>query len=167
MPSSEALLKIVNIAKRFGDVKALKGISITVDREAVVSLLSPNGSGKTTLMRIVIGVLKLSSSKVVFKGRLLSYLSQEQGLFEELSGWTTSYSTLGFTGERGPHEGTPEELKKRPAYCRGALNDFNWVQAINIDFLAREIKTASGGQSSAEEDSPQHLGEVEENRQEV
>ncbi len=78
---------MVNVVKRFGGVEVLKGVSLYVTKGSLVSLLGPNGSGKTTLMRIVAGVLRPSSGEVEFGGRVLSYLPQELGLFEELSGW--------------------------------------------------------------------------------
>ena len=79
-------MRVVNVVKRFCGVEVLRGVSISIDKGTVVSLLGPNGSGKTTLIRIIVGVLKPNSGTVVFNGRLLSYLPQEHGLFEELTG---------------------------------------------------------------------------------
>ena len=81
------MLSIVGVVKRFGGVTVLKGVSLSVAKGSIVSLLGPNGSGKTTLLRIVAGVLRPSSGEVVFRGGLMSYLPQELGLFKELSGW--------------------------------------------------------------------------------
>ncbi len=81
------ILKVSNIVKRFGDVEVLRGVSISVSQSSIVSLLGPNGSGKTTLIRIIAGILRPSSGEIVFRGRLASFLPQEHGLFEELSGW--------------------------------------------------------------------------------
>jgi len=81
------VLSIVGVVKRFGGVTVLKGVSLSVAKGSIVSLLGPNGSGKTTLLRIVAGVLRPSSGEVVFRGGLMSYLPQELGLFKELSGW--------------------------------------------------------------------------------
>lgn len=80
-------LSVVGVVKRFGGATVLKGVSLSVAKGSIVSLLGPNGSGKTTLLRIVAGVLRPSSGEVVFRGRLMSYLPQELGLFKELSGW--------------------------------------------------------------------------------
>jgi ABC-2 type transport system ATP-binding protein len=83
----DIVLSIVGVVKRFGGVTVLKGVSLSVAKGSIVSLLGPNGSGKTTLLRIVAGVLRPSSGEVVFRGGLMSYLPQELGLFKELSGW--------------------------------------------------------------------------------
>ena len=81
------MLSVVGVVKRFGGATVLKGVSLSVAKGSIVSLLGPNGSGKTTLLRIVAGVLRPSSGEVVFRGGLMSYLPQELGLFKELSGW--------------------------------------------------------------------------------
>jgi ABC-2 type transport system ATP-binding protein len=83
----DAVLSVVNAVKRFGNIDVLKGVSINVLKGSITTLLGPNGSGKTTLMRIVAGVLKPTSGEVVFRGKVISYLPQEAGLFKELSGW--------------------------------------------------------------------------------
>jgi ABC-2 type transport system ATP-binding protein len=83
----DIVLSIVGVVKRFGGATVLKGVSLSVAKGSIVSLLGPNGSGKTTLLRIVAGVLRPSSGEVVFRGGLMSYLPQELGLFKELSGW--------------------------------------------------------------------------------
>jgi len=41
------------LVKEFGEVKALDGIDLTVNRGQVVGLLGPNGAGKTTTVRIL------------------------------------------------------------------------------------------------------------------
>jgi ABC-2 type transport system ATP-binding protein len=83
----DAVLSVVNAVKRFGNIDVLKGVSINVLKGSITTLLGPNGSGKTALMRIVAGVLKPTSGEVVFRGKVISYLPQEAGLFKELSGW--------------------------------------------------------------------------------
>jgi ABC-2 type transport system ATP-binding protein len=55
------VLSIDNIAKSYGSVKALKGVSFDVPEGSVFGILGPNGSGKTTLLGIVMDVLKASS----------------------------------------------------------------------------------------------------------
>ncbi len=83
----EVVLSVTNVVKRFGDVVVLKDISINVLKGSITTLLGPNGSGKTTLMRIIAGILKPTSGEIVFRGKAISYLPQELGLFKELSGW--------------------------------------------------------------------------------
>jgi multiple sugar transport system ATP-binding protein len=56
------------IAKRFGDVRALKGVSLSVAPGEFVSLVGPSGCGKTTLMRIVAGLERPDEGSVAIAG---------------------------------------------------------------------------------------------------
>ena len=56
-----AVLTINNVAKSYGKVKALKGVSFEVPQGSIFGILGPNGSGKTTLLSIVLDVLKANN----------------------------------------------------------------------------------------------------------
>jgi ABC-2 type transport system ATP-binding protein len=56
-----AILSVENIAKSYGNIKALKGVSFEVPKGSVFGILGPNGSGKTTLLGIIMNVLKATS----------------------------------------------------------------------------------------------------------
>ncbi|HQV60095.1 MAG: ATP-binding cassette domain-containing protein [Chitinophagaceae bacterium] len=55
------VLSIKNIAKSYGSVRALNGVSFDVPQGSVFGILGPNGSGKTTLLGIVMDVLKANT----------------------------------------------------------------------------------------------------------
>lgn len=63
-----ALLEISALAKRFGGVAALAGVSLSIDDGEIVGIIGPNGSGKTTLLNVVTGHLKPSGGDVVWRG---------------------------------------------------------------------------------------------------
>ena len=62
------ILKIDQVYKYFGGVKANQNISLTVEKESIVGLIGPNGSGKTTLFNLIAGNLKPTDGNVLFNG---------------------------------------------------------------------------------------------------
>lgn len=63
-----ALLEISALAKRFGGVAALSGVSLQIEAGEIVGIIGPNGSGKTTLLNVVTGHLKPSGGEVIWRG---------------------------------------------------------------------------------------------------
>ncbi|WP_353889862.1 ATP-binding cassette domain-containing protein, partial [uncultured Bifidobacterium sp.] len=49
------MLELKNITKSFGDTPVLNGISLTLDKGRIMSILGPSGGGKTTLLNIILG----------------------------------------------------------------------------------------------------------------
>jgi branched-chain amino acid transport system ATP-binding protein len=60
------LLKIENVTKAFGAVKAVDGISFDIQEGEIVGLIGPNGAGKTTLTNLISGVYKADDGKIDF-----------------------------------------------------------------------------------------------------
>lgn len=65
------LLEAQHVSKHFGGVKALRDVSLFVDRGEIVGLIGPNGSGKTTLFNCLTGVLRPDEGKIAFAGQSL------------------------------------------------------------------------------------------------
>ena len=71
------LLTLTDVAKRFGPVTAVSGVSCTVDRGEVVGFLGPNGAGKSTTMRLITQYLEPDAGTITFDGRPLAELGRE------------------------------------------------------------------------------------------
>ena len=72
----EALLELQDVEARYGPVKALHGISLTVDEGEVVAVLGANGAGKTTTLRAICGMVR-RSGEIVLAGKRISRRSPE------------------------------------------------------------------------------------------
>ncbi len=62
------MLEVKDLVVAYGKVKAVKGISFTVEQGQVVSLLGTNGAGKTTTLRTISGLLRPESGEIWFEG---------------------------------------------------------------------------------------------------
>jgi branched-chain amino acid transport system ATP-binding protein len=51
------VLEIADIHTSYGNIRALKGISLTVEKGEIVTLIGANGAGKTTTLKTIIGTL--------------------------------------------------------------------------------------------------------------
>ncbi len=63
-----ALLEVENVHSYYGNIQALRGVSLSVEEGEVVTLIGSNGAGKTTTLRSIHGVLKPREGKVIFDG---------------------------------------------------------------------------------------------------
>jgi len=63
------MLTVENVTTAYGQIVALKGVSLTVDAGDVVCLLGANGAGKTTLISTVSGILRARSGRVLLDGQ--------------------------------------------------------------------------------------------------
>ncbi|CAB4899844.1 unannotated protein [freshwater metagenome] len=62
------MLKIENLEVTYGNIKAIKGISLEVNQGEIVTLIGSNGAGKSTTLRTISGILKPKSGSITFNG---------------------------------------------------------------------------------------------------
>lgn len=67
-----AMLEVENIHTYYGNIHALKGVSLTVDQGEIVTLIGGNGAGKTTTLRTITGIMKPLEGHVKLEGQDLA-----------------------------------------------------------------------------------------------
>ena len=86
------MLDIANLQKRYGTLRALDGVSLTVGRGQLVGFLGPNGAGKTTTMRAILGLVSIDGGSITWDGgpitqevrHRVGYMPAERGLYPKM-----------------------------------------------------------------------------------
>ncbi|MBW1999056.1 MAG: ABC transporter ATP-binding protein [Deltaproteobacteria bacterium] len=68
----EPILEVREATKAFGGIVALNKVSFEVREAEILGIIGPNGSGKTTLINCITGFLKMTSGRVLFRGKDIS-----------------------------------------------------------------------------------------------
>jgi len=80
-----ALLEVHDVHTYYGNIHALKGITISVEQGEIVTLIGANGAGKTTTLRTICGLLKPKQGGVVLNGENLSGYKAHEIVFKGVS----------------------------------------------------------------------------------
>lgn len=86
------LLRLENVVKEYGALKAVDHVSFKVPESSIVGLLGPNGAGKTSLIRIITGITQADSGNVLLhekdiykiKDPSVGYMPEERGLYKKM-----------------------------------------------------------------------------------
>jgi branched-chain amino acid transport system ATP-binding protein len=76
--SATPLLEVSSLEVTYGVIRALHGISLTVNEGEVVTLIGANGAGKTTLLRAISGLVRPSAGSIRFRGTDLSRITPDR-----------------------------------------------------------------------------------------
>jgi branched-chain amino acid transport system ATP-binding protein len=78
------LLKVNSVSRSFGGLKAVQGVSLSIQEGTLTALIGPNGAGKTTLFSLMSGFIQPDSGEIIFKGQNITgvpaYACARQGL---------------------------------------------------------------------------------------
>jgi len=72
------VLKVENIAKYFGGIRALDGVTLDIYENELLAIIGPNGAGKTTLFNVITGLLKPDKGRILFLGKDITKLPPER-----------------------------------------------------------------------------------------
>jgi ABC-2 type transport system ATP-binding protein len=91
------MLELRNVTKRFSGIAAVDNVSFQARRGEVTGYLGPNGSGKSTTMKMITGLIDMTSGEILFEGeriqrdliahkQRMGYVPEEPHLYAHLSG---------------------------------------------------------------------------------
>jgi branched-chain amino acid transport system ATP-binding protein len=142
---TDPMLELDGLEVRYGAVRAVRGVSLSVGRGEIVGLVGPNGAGKSTTLLTVMGALRPAAGDIRLEGRSIAGLAPERivragvalvpegrHIFADLT--VEENMRLGLLG-RGGSDGVDEDL--------------DWVQGlfpVVSEFRARRAGELSGGQ---------------------
>ncbi|MBC5806122.1 MAG: ABC transporter ATP-binding protein [Candidatus Eremiobacter antarcticus] len=92
--AAPAAIQLSNLTKRYGDVTAVDGLSLTIPPGSIFGLLGTNGAGKTTTFKCLLGLARPTDGEVRFNGEALqpslferlSYMPERVALYEWMTG---------------------------------------------------------------------------------
>lgn len=153
---SPPLLSIQDVAKRYGAVTALDGVSLDVRAGEVLALLGDNGAGKSTLVKIVAGAQPPSSGRLVLEGREVRFAGPADA---KAAGIETVYQDLSLcpTADVVANFFMGRELVRRAlglAWLRERAMEAETGRALagvgaRVPSLRARVETLSGGQRQA------------------
>ena len=137
------MIKVENLRKSFGKVKAVRGISFTVRDGEITGLLGPNGAGKTTTLRMLYSLLPPDEGEILIDGlnpatdamaikRTLGVVPDSRGLYTRMS----ARENIAYYGKL--HGMPARDIKQRIAEL---------VETLDMDdFIDRKAEGFSQGQ---------------------
>ena len=75
---SESILRVDQLSKSFGGLKAVNDLSFELETDGIHSLIGPNGAGKTTTVNMLMGVYPPDAGTIVFNGKDISRMKSHQ-----------------------------------------------------------------------------------------
>ena len=129
------MIQLINLTKHYGKVAAVDGLNLEVPAGQIFGFLGPNGAGKTTTIRVMMGILKATSGRVLLDGHdvvseaqkakaLAGFIPDRPFIYEKLSG----SEFLQFVGKL--HRLENEKLSRRIAELLEHLELSHWKDEL-------------------------------------
>jgi ABC-2 type transport system ATP-binding protein len=84
-PARAPVLEARDLVKRYGERRALAGVSLAAERGERVAVIGPNGAGKTTLLSILAGIQRPDEGTVSRRPREVGWVPQQAGVYTKLT----------------------------------------------------------------------------------
>ena len=91
------MIELINLTKKFGNLTAVDNINLKIEKGSIFGFLGPNGAGKTTTIKMMVGLLKPTSGRVIIGGndisthpqevkRMVGFIPDRSYIYEKLTG---------------------------------------------------------------------------------
>lgn len=133
------MLKVENVTKFYGDVKAVDNLSFTINNGEIFGLLGVNGAGKTTTFRMIMGLLTPTEGKITLNGKQVDYdMAEKIGFLTEERSLLTKLTVKEQVVYYGTLKGMKEsEILKKLDY---------WLDRFGVsEYKDRKLKELSKG----------------------
>jgi branched-chain amino acid transport system ATP-binding protein len=147
------VLQVKDIHTYYGNIQALKGVSLNINEGEICTLIGSNGAGKTTLLRTIQGLIRPREGTIIFEGKPIQALSTQK-IVRELNIAQSPEGRMIF-----PRMTVLENLEMG-AFCRqdalGIKSDLEYV--LNLFPRLRERISQKGGTLSGGEQQMLSIG---------
>lgn len=133
------MLKVNNVSKYYGNIKAVDNLSFTIEPGEIFGLLGVNGAGKTTTFRMIMGLLEPNSGIITMNGKPIDYKTAEKiGFLTEERSLLTKLTVKEQVIYYGTLKGmTENDILKKLDY---------WLERFGVsEYKERKIKELSKG----------------------
>lgn len=129
--NSKTLITVNNVSFSYGSNRALQDVTLHIHRGDFLAIIGPNGSGKTTLIKVILGLLKPSSGKVLILGEPA----------EEFRAWRK----IGYVPQKATHFDPFFPVSIREVVAMGLLHSKNFPrltkqeEELSIERALRQV----------------------------
>lgn len=104
-------MRATGIVKRYGERKALRGVSFEAEAGELMAVIGPNGAGKTTLLSILAGIARPDAGEVASPNGKVGWVPQQVALYRRLTVEENLLLFARLEGHDDPHTSTEEMLE--------------------------------------------------------
>jgi ABC-2 type transport system ATP-binding protein len=108
-----SVVQLEEVSRRFGDVRAVDKVTLSIEKGEIFGLLGPNGAGKSTALNLLTGLLRLDTGRATVLGhdvrrepmavkRSIGVVPQELAIYDDLTSLENVRFFAGLYGMRGP-----------------------------------------------------------------
>ncbi len=141
----ETVIRWLQRRMRYTDLWALRDVSLRVQQGEVVGIIGRNGAGKSTLLRVIAGVIKPTTGRVVANGRLVPLIDLSAGFDMELTGRENIFLNGALFGlSRGEMDGKVENIidfAEIPGFIDVPMRTYSSGMIVRLGFaIAAEME---------------------------